>query len=441
MVPQASAAKISVAGLAGACPSSRDAFSAEGRRSLLDDLERCRLTNGGALTLVLIDLRRFHAVNASLGQSAGDELLGRIDRRLRRHFPTALLSRLSGARFALALRGIERESEVVRLADELLGILETPFPLADRRLRLAARLGIACSAEGDTSELLRNAVTALCHARETERTAVVFQPHHHRRTVDLFELENELYEALDQQQLRLRYQPIVTLPDRRPGGLEVLLRWRHPRRGLLLPAAFLAPLAGSPLSARLDRWVLTGSIRQLAGWRGEGLCLPPQTLSVNVGGQLLAAGDLPELLAEELAATQIEPSAVKLEITEEKLPEQRESIYSTLSRLGAMGIGLHLDDFGTGYAYLTRLHRVRSEALKIDRSFIASMLHNPIHREIVRGLIELAQRLGLQSIAEGVESEAQVELLEGFGCSHAQGFYFSPPIAGEAVPLWLGQGR
>jgi diguanylate cyclase (GGDEF)-like protein/PAS domain S-box-containing protein len=397
------------------------------RRSLTDRLQhavalsRRRGLNVGLLHL---DLDRFQAVNDSLGHEAGDQLLCQVADRLRwstRVEDTAV--RLGADEFLVLAEDVIDLDALKVLSDRLLKVLDDPFHVNDREITLSASLGLAMGSDTDPDLLLRQAHAALMKAKASGGRARV-EVHDEELTdeaVDQLQLETELRHAVDGGELRLFYQPIVNLTDESLLGYEALIRWQHPTRGLLPPAAFLSAAEDNRLTSRLGAWVLHKACSDAATW--------PEHLRVhvNISARHLAEPGFSALVKGALEKSGLASARLELEITESTALFAADSTLRTVSEVTDSGVTLALDDFGTGYSAITALHRLPIHTVKIDRSFVADVTTEPATAALVQGLLHLGQGMGLQVIAEGIEDLAQAEWLRDHGCSMAQGYAFGRP--------------
>jgi diguanylate cyclase (GGDEF)-like protein/PAS domain S-box-containing protein len=389
----------------------------------------------GRLAVLYLDLDNFKTVNDSLGHPTGDKLLVCVSERLRaclRAMDTA--ARLGGDEFAVLLEDLGSAEDATGLADRLIAALQQPFTVADREVVIGASIGIALDGPGASSDqLLRNADIAMYTAkRQGKGSYAIFQPEMHAAAVERLEIEAHLREALDRGELTLQYQPMVALDTGRMSGVEALVRWRHPQRGLLSPAVFIPVAEETGLIRELGRQVLLEACTQVRRWQVDHPELEPLTVSVNISPRQLQADGLMEHITEALAASGLAPSNLVLEITEGAMMHDTEATIAKLHVLKALGVRLAVDDFGTGYSSLSYLQRFPVDILKIDRAFVSAI--DPAvepatsKASLVRAIVSLAQTLGLQTVAEGVETEAQAETLADLGCALAQGYHFARPM-------------
>ena len=399
--------------------------------------------------MLFVDLDRFKTVNDSLGHPAGDRLLLEIVRRmtgtLRRDDSIGrpadagpkndtdnTLARLGGDEFTILVEDIHDPSDAVRIAERILRAVAAPVSLGDaREVFTSASVGIAISTSLHNSdeELVRDADIGMYRAKASggDRCAI-FDATMHERAVERLQLETDLRRAIERDEFRLQYQPIVSLGDHRVIGFEALLRWHHPERGSLSPAAFLAVAEETGLITRIDHWVLREACGRAREWQDRFPSDSPATVSVNISAKGFGQPDIVRQVANTLQDTGLAAQNLRLEITESVAMADAERARLTLTELKALGVRLSLDDFGTGYSSLSYLQRFPVDTLKIDRSFVAGMDQNDECREIIRTILNLARTLGLDVIAEGTETAAQVDYLEGLDCRFGQGYFFSQPL-------------
>ena len=400
--------------------------------------------------VVFVDLDRFKVVNDSLGHHTGDELLKTVALRLRacvREVDT--VARLGGDEFALLLDHVRTPEEALVVVERVLDAVNVPAQLDGSEVVITASVGLALWDEScaSPSDLLRDADTAMYQAKSDGKARyAVFTSHMHDRAVKLLRVQSDLHRAVERGELELHYQPIIELSAGVITGFEALLRWRHPKHGLVSPLDFIPAAEETGLIVPIGRWVIAEGCRQLAAWQaGHAHKL---SMSVNVSARQFTGTQLATALVEDvvkaIATHGIEPGALRLEITESVLIDVGMA-EATLQTLSSAGVGLALDDFGTGYSSLSHVHRFPFDVLKIDRSFVAAMGDGPKNRGIVRAILLLADGLGMHVVAEGIETLDQANELSGLGCSHAQGYYFSRPLpAAQATALLgenVGQGR
>jgi diguanylate cyclase (GGDEF)-like protein len=387
---------------------------------------------GDRAAVLFLDLDRFKIVNESLGNRYGDELLTSVANRLRTHLRGGdLLARLAVDEFAVLLPEVESEAAACRVAEKLLEILRLPFALQGRELYLTASLGISRFPEdGDDAEtLLKRAEIAMFRAKQTRRDDYqVFAPSMDSNTLEQLALEVDLRKALAQEpgELVLFYQPVLSSKPRALDGVEALLRWRHPERGLMTPGEFLWLADVSGLAVPLDLWVLRHSCREIQEWRQAGAS--ELSLAVNLSPRSFQQPDLLARVEGVLAETGLPASALVLEITETLAMQNGEATLGVLRGLKELGVRIAIDDFGTGYSSLSYLTTFPIDMLKVDRSFVHTLGRGRGSEEVAAAVIALAVSLGIGVIAEGVETREQWRWLEGLGCHRFQGYLFSPPL-------------
>jgi diguanylate cyclase (GGDEF)-like protein/PAS domain S-box-containing protein len=408
------------------------------RLYFMDKLE-CSLDaarqSGSLFAVLFLDLDRFKLINDSLGHAAGDELLMGVAGRLRSSVRTgwetrqSVVARLGGDEFAILLGDVRDEADAAMVAKRILDKLDPPFQLDGRQVFATVSIGIALSSSGHTPEdLLRNADTAMYHAKARGKARfAVFDEGMRERAVARLEIETGLRKAIDAQQLVLYYQPELCVKNRRVIGYEALVRWNHPVRGILPPSEFIPVAEESDLIVHLGKWVLKEACRQMAEWHKKFVFDPPLTISVNISPKHLNDGGLVQDVERVLSETGLEPKCLKLEVTESSIMKDPETALGTLRRLKLMNIGLEIDDFGTGYSSLSYLQRLPFDTVKIDRSFIKELGAGAESSEIVRTIIELARSLEMEVVAEGVETQEQLQKVTTMGCDFVQGYYFAKP--------------
>jgi diguanylate cyclase (GGDEF)-like protein/PAS domain S-box-containing protein len=388
--------------------------------------------------VLFIDLDRFKRINDSLGHRAGDQILletaGRIAGALRADDTVA---RLGGDEFTVLCESIATDDEALSIADKVFEELGHLYEVDDGELYITASIGVALSDEESSPEqLLQDADAAMYRAKGRGRARTeLFDEVSRSHTVNRLALESALHGALERGELRLLYQPKVSVAADRVVGFEALLRWEHPTRGLLVPDDFIAVAEDSGLIVPIGRWALTEAARQAAIW-GEGR-EPPPVMCVNLSARQFAQPDIVEMVAGAIAESGVNAPSLCLEITESVVMEQSHGTTTTLSELKRLGVQLAIDDFGTGYSSLGYLQRFRLDFLKIDRSFVDGLGRDPEQTAIVDAVVRLAQALGLGVIAEGVERQEQLDALRDLGCDLVQGYLFShpepPDVAGELL--------
>ncbi|HVH84271.1 MAG TPA: EAL domain-containing protein, partial [Steroidobacteraceae bacterium] len=406
------------------------------------------------LAVMFLDLDNFKNINDSLGHDAGDRLLQAVAHRILQTTRTSdTVERLGGDEFAVLMEGVERSSEVGRVADALIAALNVPFQLDGREVRVGASVGVAISAtEAGAEALLSNADIAMYHAKAGGKNRhVAFQPQMQALLHERLRLEADISRALANQEFFIEYQPIVDLSTRSLLGVEALVRWRHPEAGVLMPGRFIQVVEESGQIVKLGRWVLKQACRDLCLWRrsiagGAGL-----RLAVNISGRHLQHGELVHDVAQALAESGLEPGNLVIQLTESTIMYNTDANLERFHHLKALGVRLAIDDFGTGYSSLSYLHRFPIDILKIDRSFVGSLTNSDNGPELARAVITLGETLGLETVAEGIELEPQVASLVALGCVAGQGFLFAKagslehlsksPFVARRNALWNAQTR
>jgi diguanylate cyclase (GGDEF)-like protein/PAS domain S-box-containing protein len=395
-------------------------------------MERSRPKGAPGYAVLFIDLDSFKVVNDSLGHAAGDDLLVQVAQRLKKCLgPWDILARHGGDEFTVLVGQTQDPEDAVDVAEHILAELVHPMRLGDNEIYTNASIGIAPGHADytNTDELLRDADTAMYRAKAAGKAGyVVFDQDMYARARSRLRVETEFRQALDNRELRVHYQPIVSLATGRLLGFEALMRWQHPVRGLLGPDEFLGVAEETGLILPAGWWLLEESCRQLHAWRLSHPQAKDLTVAVNLAHKQFMYSGLPQRVNGVLLETGLAPEGLHLEITETVFLENPKAAEHTLRRLRTLGVALHLDDFGTGFSSLSYLAALPLDTLKIDRSFVTDMEQNPKHAAIVRTIIDLARELGMQTVAEGVESRAQLHMLDGLGCRYGQGNLFAPAL-------------
>jgi diguanylate cyclase (GGDEF)-like protein/PAS domain S-box-containing protein len=424
-----------------------DSLTNLANRALFTDRLAHALTRQGrhplsTLAVLFLDLDDFKTINDSLGHAAGDQLLLAVAERMRGALrPEDTSARLGGDEFAVLLEETGRDG-AREAAERLQDALHSPFDVQGRQVVMRGSIGISTShAEGTTpDDLLRHADLAMYTAKARGKGRIeFFEPRMHQAVIRRLELKADLEEAIAAGQFELHYQPIVDLRGGRLVGLEALVRWRHPERGLVAPAEFIPAAEESGLIIALGRFVLETACRQMSAWGTEGLATERLNLSVNVSTHQLQDPGFAEMLQAVLAESRFEAARLTLEITESALMDDIEATAVILTRLKTLGLRLAIDDFGTGYSSLSYLERLPIDVLKIDRSFIAALRHGSEVPILVRSIIKLGQTLRMDVLAEGIERQEQLVRLRELGCRLGQGFYFSPPVPASGAEAVLAQ--
>ena len=385
-------------------------------------------------TVMVIDLDRFKQVNDSVGMAVGDSILLTISRRLSRLLkPQDSLARLAGDQFGLVLLSVKEVGQIITFAETLRKALRTPITFNDRELYLTASIGLALAETQvpKSDEFLKDAELAMYHAKRVGGDRIeVFKPAMRARKMDRLTLESELRRAIERDEITILYQPIVHLEDRSVAGFEALARWDHPKLGRRSPAEFISIAEETGLIVDLGMFMLERTARQLAQWQRAIPMTVPLFASVNVSSRQLLRQDLIQDLRTVLGRSPVARGSLKLEITESLVMENPEQVAGILQRLKEQGAGLSLDDFGTGHSSLAYLQRFPFDSLKIDQSFVRPA-NNGQRPVLLRSIINMAHDLGMEAIAEGVESDAGAEEIYQLGCTFAQGFLFGEPMSAE----------
>ena len=408
-------------------------------------LGRCRRRGDYLCAVLVLNLDRFRLVNDSLGHTVGDQLLIAVSERLKPCFRSVdTLARMSSDEFGILLDDISDVSDPLRVADRIQECLATPFQIGSEEVFTSGRIGIALSATAyeRAEDAIRDATLAL--HRVKSGTAVrydVFDPEMHRRARARLQLETDLRWAMEREEFRVFYQPIVSLRDGAITGVEALLRWEHPRRGLLEPSDFLSVAEETGLIIPIGSWVLEHSCRHMREWHDGISQNSPLSLSVNLSGKQVLWKDVAQHVGRVLKETGLDGRSLRLEITEMVVMDDAEPMLSVLADLKKLKISLDIDAFGIGYSSLRYLHRFPIDSLKIDRSFIANLHMRSESEEIVRTILALARNIGVRVVAEGVETPDELALLKEMRCELAQGHLFSRPLSHEQITGLIGNHR
>lgn len=410
--------------------------------------------NNGCFGLLLLDLDGFKEINDTLGHPVGDILLKQVGERLRKTLESCgslcnlatravepamhdvTLARLGGDEFAVLMPTLMDSQEAISLAQEITEVLQAPFSVEGTVVAIGGSIGITFFPEHGTESdtLLRRADVALYIAKHTRNAYAVYDPAHDQNSVGQLSLRAELRSAIDKGGLCLYYQPKLHIDTGRIIGVEAMVRWPHPQRGLLSPDKFLPLAERGGLMGALTQWVISQALHQHLDWRRKGLDLK---IAVNVSARVLYDLRLPDQIGQQLKKLDVPPSALELEITEDAIMVDPQRALDILSRLDAMRIKLSIDDFGTGYSSLGYLKRLPVDEIKIDRSFVKGMVESRSDAAIVRATIDLAHNLGLNVVAEGVETPEVLAMLDDMGCDTAQGYYIGYPIAADEIFSWM----
>ena len=393
----------------------------------------------GRVAVLFMNLDHFKTVNDSLGHHAGDQLLRNVAERLRNGVSDAdVVARLGGDEFVVVLTDIQTPDDAAMVADKLLDSMQGVFTVDHLPLTISPSIGISLFPDHGASAdvLLRCADAAMQHAKESGRgNRQFYAASMDASALNVLHQERLLRDAIAHNGFVLHYQPQICLADGTLQGLEALVRWRHPERGLVGPGEFITFSESRGLITPIGRWVMREACRQLKAWHDEGL--PPVPVAVNLSALEFRQRDVAAEIAAVLLETGLAPQYLEIELTESVLMHQTGQVLDTLNAIKALGVGISIDDFGTGYSSLAYLKRYPIDKLKIDRSFVADTPSNTDDVAIVTAIIQMGRSLQLQTVAEGVETQAQIELLAGLGCDLMQGFVVSAPLDAEATERWL----
>jgi diguanylate cyclase (GGDEF)-like protein/PAS domain S-box-containing protein len=419
-----------------------DALTGLPNRALFMDhlkltIARSRRNAQTKFAVLYLDLDRFKVINDSLGHTIGDQLLVGIADRLKNNLrPGDTVARLGGDEFTVLVEDISDETESVQVAERIQKELSIPFILSGREVFTTVSMGIAPSSTGyeRAEDILRDADTAMYRAKSMGKARYeIFDKAMHARAINLLQMETDMRRALEREEFVLHYQPIVALENYRLRGFEALVRWQHPERGFISPMDFIPVAEETGMIVQLGEWVMREACRQMHGWQKMFPLQQPLFITVNLSSKQFTQETLISTFAMILQETGVKPQSVKLEITESVVMENVDTATEMLRQLRSLGVKLAIDDFGTGYSSLSYLHRFPIDTLKIDRSFVTRMSENNENTEIVRTIVVLAQNLGMDVVAEGVETNEQLVLLQKLGCENGQGYLFSKPVNADGA--------
>ena len=404
-------------------------------------LERGKHDPRSTFAVLFLDLDRFKDINDSFGHMVGDELLIQVAGRLRSAVRTSpaphhgrqldVVARLGGDEFAILIEYPDILDAAGLVSRRIQAEIEKPFSVGDTTVFTSVSIGIACSNEHYQSpvEILRDADTAMYRAKHLGRArSAVFDEEMRASAIDRLQLMNDLPVALERGEFVLHYQPKVRLKDGALLGFEALVRWQHPVRGLLAPNTFIPLAEETGYIVRLGRWVLREACATLHHWQAELSSAPPLEISVNLSAKQFRDPGLAEDVETILRETGLAPSSLQLEVTESVLIDDADAVATALARLKALGVGFKIDDFGTGYSSLNYLHLLPFDSLKIDRSFVMGLLKKDNSNELVKAILSLGESLGMEVVAEGIETPEQATALSELGCLYGQGYLFSRPV-------------
>jgi diguanylate cyclase (GGDEF)-like protein/PAS domain S-box-containing protein len=397
---------------------------------------------GPSTALLFADLDHFQQVNESLGYAHGDALLQEIGQRMQTAVrPGDTVARFGGDAFVILCEGVDADTALA-LAEGLLRTVSEPLAIAGSRFRVTASIGVALTPPVDAEDLLRRADLAMHAAKSRGRGRItLFSQALMADTRGRLEMASELRDAIAGDRLDLHYQPIVALASRRLLGIEALARWSHPHQGDVVPAHFVSIAEQHGLTADLDRWVLNRACADAASLRAAGVLGDDAYVSVNISACSLGERTLEQQVRDALKASGLPARSLTLEVTETSLIADRSKAHGELNRVGSLGVRVAIDDFGTGYSSLAYIRDLPATRLKVDRMFVDNIARDSDALELVARIIDLAQSLGLDTIAEGVETGAQMRLLRRLGCHAGQGFLWSPPVSRDGLKELIRDGR
>jgi diguanylate cyclase (GGDEF)-like protein len=389
----------------------------------------------GELALLMLDLDHFKEINDTLGHHVGDELLRMVGERLSSAVrPGDTVARLGGDEFAVVVRGADAH-DGANVAQRLAATLSEAFALVAVSLNVEASVGVSLYPDhgGDAEALIRHADVALYNAKKRRGTFVIYDPCSDEHTIERLALMGELRQGIERDELVVHYQPKVSTATGRVVSVEALVRWDHPARGLLMPARFIPAAENTGLIVPLTQRVVDSALRAVRAWRAGGLAV---RVAVNVTARHIANLDLPNQIDAALTAHGLPGDVLILEVTESCLMSDPSRTKTVLNRLHAMGVGLSIDDFGTGYSSFAHLRDLAVDEIKIDRSFVAGSANSTANAAIVKSAIDLGHNLGLEVVAEGVESEACLTILTAMGCDVVQGYHLGRPMPADDLLAW-----
>lgn len=419
-----------------------DALTGLANRALFTDhlrlrIERAKRESNAMFAILFLDFDRFKVINDSLGHSEGDKLLVAVAKRLQSTLRSSdLIARLGGDEFTILLNELDEPSHASHIASRIQELLKAPFELQGGDIYMSASIGIALGTDENVTaeDMLRNADIAMYRAKSKGKAQhQVFDQAMHEEALTQLQIDTDLRQALGQNEFSLHYQPIYNLQSRTIVGFEALVRWKHPKRGMIPPDKFIPIVEENGLIIPLGRWIVYESCRQMREWQDMNPAAKNLTMSVNLSCKQFTQNDLAEQVMAMLVATRLDPQHLKLEITESHVMENGDAAVKMMKRLRSLGIELSLDDFGTGYSSLSYLHRLPVTNLKIDRSFVNQMVVGDENSKLVSTIITLAHNLNINVTAEGIETDDQLEHLKELNCEKGQGYFFSKPLEAQAA--------
>jgi diguanylate cyclase (GGDEF)-like protein len=417
------------------------------RRSLTEQLEHAMMhasRHNEQLALLFLDMDKFKSVNDSLGHDAGDELLVQVASRLRSAVRESdLVARLGGDEFVVLMEGIPSYAAAAEVANKIVATVAEPFDLCAQKLRTSVSVGIGMYPQDASTvqDLMRSADLAMYHAKQERRGSIqFFHEELNARLVERRQLEHELQQALENEEFELYYQPKVDVRTGRVAGVEALLRWHHPRLGVLSGGQFMAAATDTGQVLPIGEWVISTACAQAREWKEAGEGFPHLPIAVNIAIPQIYA-DLPQVIERALRKHGIGPSALQLEITESLVIRDVERATSVLKEISETGITIAMDDFGTGYSSLSVLKSLPIDILKIDQSFVRDLGKDLGDNAIVAAVVNMARALALRVVAEGVETEEQLKILRDLGCDEHQGYLYSRPLPAHALRQHLAHAN
>jgi diguanylate cyclase (GGDEF)-like protein len=419
------------------------------RALFLDRLEQalaCDSRREGKVQVLFLDLNSFKLINDSFGRVAGDQLLIKVAGLLKACVrPQDTVARFGGDKFAILVEEPTRGAgSATLIARRIIEKLQAPFFLGDHEVFVAARIGIASSTSESNlpEDLLRDAEAAMYRAKvEGGASYEVFEPSVSISALKQLKLGNDLRRAIEREEFLIRYQPRVELASGKVVGIEALLRWNHPERGVILPDEFIPLAEETALIVPIGQWMMKEVCQQARVWQGKHLRYPPLVVSMNLSAKQLQHPRLVWEITQILRGSGADLKGLELEITENAIMKDEEGISTKLKELRSLGIRLAIDDFGTGYSSLSHLKRLPVDTVKIDKSFLEGLGKDPKARLITSAIIDLAQTMGLEVVAEGVETEEQLTQLRELKCGLAQGYYFAKPLTTEQASALIAAER
>jgi diguanylate cyclase (GGDEF)-like protein len=411
---------------------------------LRECIEKYKEDASNTFHIMFLDIRKFKNINDSLGHTVGDKVLTIAAKRFKKMVKsTDMVARIGGDEFAVILTGLSTTGKAQKVARRIFDTISQPFSLGGNSISISINIGVApCDEEyNKPEEVLRDADIAMHYAKEKNSGVAVFTKELRVRFLERVRFENDLRHAIDRNELTMNYQPLVVLADGTLLGFEALLRWHHSELGLIPPNKFIPIAEESGLIIPITKWILEETTKQIATWQKIGPATKNLIMSVNVSGKHLSKDELIDDVENALHISKISPASLKLEITESAAMENAEHTISVLNRLKNLGVQISIDDFGTGYSSFSYLHRLPFDTLKIDRSFVYNVGENGENSEILQSIISLAKNLRKKVIAEGIETESQLALLQNLGCDYGQGYVMARPMIKDKIEQALYEGR